>query len=54
MVTLFTEVRYKAIESSHATCELLYILDACWSFHVGDGGDLVRVGFNAMSVDDVA
>ena len=41
-------------ESSHATCKLLYILDACWSFHVGDGKDLVEVGFDATCADDVA
>ena len=32
----------------------MYILDACWSFHVGDGGDLVGVGFAATCADDVA
>ena len=41
-------------ESSHAAYKLLYILDACWPFHVGDGRDLVRIGFNAMSTNDVA
>ena len=25
-----------------------------WSFHVGDGGDLVGVGLNATGADDVA
>ena len=32
----------------------MYILDACWPFHVGDGGDLVKVGFDTTSADDVA
>ena len=41
-------------QSSHAACKLLYILDACWPFHVGDGRDLVGVGFDATSADDVA
>ena len=41
-------------ESSHATRKLLYILYDHWLFHVGDGGDLVRVGFDATSADDVA
>ena len=41
-------------ESSHAAYKLLYVLDACWPFHVDDGGDLVEVGFDAMGVDDVA
>ena len=41
-------------QSSHAACKLLYILDACWPFHIGDGGNVVRVGLNASCVDDVA
>ena len=32
----------------------MYILDACWPFHVGDGGDLVGVGFEATGTNDVA
>ena len=41
-------------ESSHAACKLLYVLYVGWPFHVGDGGDLVRVGFDAAGTDDVA
>jgi hypothetical protein len=32
----------------------LYILDAGGSFHVGDGGDLLGVGFDAAVADDEA
>ena len=41
-------------QSSHAACKLLYILYVGWSFHVGDGGDLVRVGIDATGDDDIA
>ena len=41
MVALFIEAQYKVAESSHAACKLLNILDTCWPFHVGDGGDIV-------------
>jgi hypothetical protein len=34
--------------------KLLYILDACWSFHFGDGGDLVGIGLYASCADNVA
>jgi hypothetical protein len=30
------------------------VLDAGWSFHVGDGGDLLRISFDAMMVDGKA
>ena len=41
-------------QSSHAACMLLYILNACWPFHVGDGGDLVRIWLDASCADNVA
>ena len=41
-------------ESSHAPCELLYILRVGWSFHIGNGGDLIGIGFDTMGADDVA
>ena len=41
-------------QSSHAACMLLYILNACWPFHVGDSRDLVQVGFDATGANDVA
>ena len=41
-------------ESSHAACKLLYVLYASWAFHVGDGGDLVGVGFDTVGANDVA
>ena len=44
----------KRAKSIHATCKLLYILYEHWPFHVGDGGDLVRVAFDAAGADDVA
>ena len=41
-------------ESSHAARKLLYILYGRWPFHVGDGGDLDGVGFDATCADVVA
>ena len=41
-------------ESSHAPCELLYILYVDRSFHIGNGGDLVEVGFDTAGTDDIA
>ena len=41
-------------ESSHAPCELLYILYAGRPFHIDNGRDLVSFGFDAMGADDVA
>ena len=41
-------------ESSHAPYELLYILYAGWPLHIGDGEDLVGVGFDTAGTDDVA
>jgi hypothetical protein len=32
----------------------LHIFDAGGSFHLGDGGDLLRVCFDAMMADDEA
>ena len=32
----------------------MYVLYAGRTFHVGDGGDLVGVGLDAMGIDDVA
>jgi hypothetical protein len=32
----------------------LHILDAGGSFHVGDGGDLLGVGFDVAMADDEA
>jgi hypothetical protein len=32
----------------------LDILDAGWSFHVGDGRDLLEIGFDAAMADDEA
>jgi len=41
-------------ESSHAPYKLLYILYADRPFHVGNGRDLIGVGFEAADADDVA
>jgi hypothetical protein len=30
----------------------LHIFDAGWSFHVGDGGDLLGIGIDAVMADD--
>jgi hypothetical protein len=35
-------------------CQLLDVFDARGSFHAGDGGDLLGVGFNAALADDEA
>jgi hypothetical protein len=35
-------------------CQLLDVFDARGSFHAGDGGDLVGVGFDAALADDEA
>jgi hypothetical protein len=32
----------------------LHVFDARGSFHVGDGGDLLGIGFNATMADDEA
>jgi hypothetical protein len=32
----------------------LYVFDARRSFHVGDGGDLLGIGFDAAMADDEA
>jgi hypothetical protein len=34
--------------------QLLDIIDAGWCFHISDGGDLLRIGFDAMMTDDEA
>ena len=41
-------------KSNYASLTPWVLHNACWPFHVGDGGDLVRVRFDTSSTDDVA
>jgi hypothetical protein len=50
----FSKPRDESVQGRHAPGQLLYILDAGGSFHVGDGGDLLGIGFNAAVADDEA
>jgi hypothetical protein len=38
----------------HAPGKFLHIFDAGGSFHIGDGGDLLGVDFDAAMADDEA
>jgi hypothetical protein len=49
---LFSKLRDKSVQGCHAPDKLLDILDAVGSSHVGDGGDLLGVGFDAVVADD--
>src|SRR5687767_2934692 len=44
--------RDEPIESGHAACEFLHILDASWCLHVCDGRYLLWVGLNAAMAND--
>jgi hypothetical protein len=44
----------ESVQGLHAPGELLHIFDAGGSFHIGDGGDLLGVGFVAAMADDEA
>ena len=46
--------RHSFRAADNAAYKLLYILNTCRPFHVGDGKDLVRVRFDASSTDNVA
>jgi hypothetical protein len=50
----FSNLRDESIQGRHAPGQLPYILDAGGSFHAGDGGDLLMVGFDAAMADDEA
>jgi hypothetical protein len=43
-----------SVQCRHAPSQLLDIFDARGSFHAGDGGDLLGVGFDAAMADDEA
>jgi hypothetical protein len=43
-----------SIQSRHAPGQLLHVFDACGSFHAGDVGDLLGIGFDAAVADDEA
>jgi hypothetical protein len=42
----------RSLQGRHASGELLHVFDAGGSLHLGDGGDLLRVGFDAAMADD--
>jgi hypothetical protein len=42
----------ESVKGCHAPCELLDIFNHLWGPHVGDCGDLLRVGFNSLVGDD--
>jgi hypothetical protein len=49
----FSKHRDKFVQGRHTPGELLHIFDAGQSFHLGDGGDLLGVGFDAtMAIDE--
>jgi hypothetical protein len=50
----FSKLRYESVQGRHASGKLLYVVDACGSFHVGDDGDLLGIGFDAAMADDEA
>jgi hypothetical protein len=47
-------LRDEFVQGRHAPGELLYVFDARGSFHVGDGGDLLGIDFDAVMVDNEA
>jgi hypothetical protein len=47
-------LRDESVQGRHASGELLHVFDTRGSFHVGDGKDLLGIGFDAAMVDDEA
>jgi hypothetical protein len=54
LIQLLTVNRDESVQGRHAPGKLLDILDAGGSSHIGDGRDLLRVGFDATMADDEA
>jgi hypothetical protein len=51
---LFSKLRDESVQGRHAPGKLLHIFDAGGSFHIGDGRDLLGVGFDATMADNEA
>jgi hypothetical protein len=47
-------LRDESVQGRHASSKLLHVFDAGGSFHLGDGGDLLGVGFDATMADHEA
>jgi hypothetical protein len=45
-------LRDESVQCRHAPGQLLDVFDARGSFHAGDGGDFLGVGFDAVLADD--
>jgi hypothetical protein len=45
-------LRDESVQSRHAPSQLLEVFDARGSFHAGDGGDHLGIGFDAAVADD--
>jgi hypothetical protein len=43
----FSKLRDESVQGCHTPGKLLHVFDASGSFHLGDGGDLLGVGFDA-------
>jgi hypothetical protein len=50
--TPFSKPRDESIQSCHAACELVDVLDHPWGIHGCDGIDRLRVGFNSSVADN--
>jgi hypothetical protein len=50
----FSKLRDESVQSRHAPGQLLHVFDARGSFHAGDSGDLLGIGFDAAVADDEA
>jgi hypothetical protein len=47
-------LRDKSVQGRHTPGELLHVFDAGGSLHLGSGGDLLGIGFDATIADDEA
>jgi hypothetical protein len=44
----------ESLSEVHTPGKLLHVFDACGSFHLGNGRDLLEVGFDVAMADDEA
>ena len=49
---MFTKPGQEPVQSCHAACKLLDVLDGSWSIHVHDAIDLLWISLNSSVTDD--